>query len=104
MIFEDHSKCNPLIAKLNENCNLLSSGTKNSNTDYNTIICTIKGTKFCVPVVTLSAKDNKKLSKFLKNIFSNVRTNKKKQINKQNKASYPLSPSFMEHSIRHVIA
>ena len=41
----------------------------NANVDSNNIIFTIKDTKLYVPVVTLSAKDNKKLSKFLSKVF-----------------------------------
>ena len=35
----------------------------NTNADLNNIIFTIKGTKLYVPVVTLSIRDNKRLSK-----------------------------------------
>ena len=41
----------------------------NANVDSNNIIFTIKDTKLYVPVVTLSAKDNKKLPKFLSKVF-----------------------------------
>ena len=41
----------------------------NANVDSNNIIFTIKDTKLYVPVVTLSTKDNKKLSKFLSKVF-----------------------------------
>ena len=46
-------------------------GTDNANgkNDDNNIIFTIKDTKLYVPVVTLSARDNKKLSKFLSKGF-----------------------------------
>ena len=42
-----------------------SNENDDANVDSNNIIFTIKDTKFYVPVVTLSAKDNKKLSKSL---------------------------------------
>ena len=43
------------------------TGTDNTigNNDHNNIIFTIKDTKLYVPVVTLSARDNQKLSKLL---------------------------------------
>ena len=37
----------------------------NGNDGYNNIVFTIKDTKLYVPVVTLSARDNQKLSKLL---------------------------------------
>ena len=40
-------------------------GVDNVNGNDNNIIFTIKDTKLCVPVVTLSAKDNQNLSKVL---------------------------------------
>ena len=47
------------------------AGTDNSNrnNDDNNIIFTIKDTKLYVPVITLSARDNQKLSKTLSNGF-----------------------------------
>ena len=47
-------------------CLLSAAGSDNvNNIDSNNIIFTIKDTKFYVPVVTLSARDNQKLSKLL---------------------------------------
>ena len=46
-------------------CVLASSGNDNADADSNSIIFTIKDTELYVPVVTLSAKDNQKLSKHL---------------------------------------
>ena len=43
-------------------CVLLAAGTDNDNGHRNKIIFTIKDTKPYVPVVTLSAKNNRKLS------------------------------------------
>ena len=42
-----------------------ASGVDNANSNPNNFIFTNKDTKFYIPVVTLSAKDNKKLSKLL---------------------------------------
>ena len=42
-----------------------SAGAGNTNANPSNIIFTIKGTKLYVPVVTLSAIDNEKLSKIL---------------------------------------
>ena len=44
-------------------CVLFSVGVDNTKTNPN-IIFTIKDSKLCVPVVTLSAKEIKKLTKF----------------------------------------
>ena len=47
-------------------CVLSASGADNDNNrDSNNIIFTIKDKKFCVPVITLSARDNQKQSKLL---------------------------------------
>ena len=46
-----------------------STDNSNVNNDDNNIIFTIKDTKLYVPVVTLSAEDNKKLSKLLSKGF-----------------------------------
>ena len=55
------------------NCNLhfvlALNGTESSDADPNDIIFTIKDTKLFVPVVTLSSKDNQKLSKLLSKWF-----------------------------------
>ena len=40
-------------------------GAENNKTDYNIIIFNTKVTKLYVPIVTLSARGNKKLSKLL---------------------------------------
>ena len=51
-------------------CLLSAAGSDNvNNIDSNNIIFTIKDTKFYVPVVTLSARDNQKLSKLLSKGF-----------------------------------
>ena len=47
-------------------CVLPAAGNENANDNDNAnIIFTIKGTKLYVPVVTLSARDNQKLSEIL---------------------------------------
>ena len=50
-------------------CVLTAAGADNTDTNLNNIIFTIKDTKLFVPVVTLSADDNKKLSKPLSKEF-----------------------------------
>ena len=50
-------------------CVLSAAGAYNTNANPNNIIFTIKDTKFYVPVVTLSPRDNKKLSKLLSKGF-----------------------------------
>ena len=48
---------------------ILATGSKNDNANLNNIIFTIKATKLYVPVVTLSAKNNQKLSKLVSKGF-----------------------------------
>ena len=48
-----------------KHCVLASAIVENPDAHSFTIIFTIKDTKLYVPVVTLSAKDNQELSKFL---------------------------------------
>ena len=50
-------------------CVLTAAGADNNDANSNNIIFTIKNTKLYVPVVTLSAKDNQKLSKLLSKGF-----------------------------------
>ena len=52
-------------------CVLSAAGNDNSNNNDNAsnIVFTIKGTKLYFPIVTLSARDNQKLSKFLSKGF-----------------------------------
>ena len=65
---------------------------KNDNHNDNSIniIFTIKNTKLYVPVITISAKDNKKLSKFLSKRFkrslywNEYKTKKENKITNQN--------------------
>ena len=48
---------------------VLTAGDNNADANPNNIIFTIKDTKLYVPVVTLSAKDNKKLSNLFGRVF-----------------------------------
>ena len=52
------------------------------NIDYKNIIFTIKDTKLYVPVITLLARDNKKLSKILAKDLKDqfIGTNKKQKV------------------------
>ena len=54
-----------------KHCVLSVAGADNANgnNNDNNVIFIIKATKLCVPVVTLSAKDNQKLSKLLSKRF-----------------------------------
>ena len=52
-----------LKLKLTKYCVLSAAGADNTNANPNNIIFTIKDTKLYVAVVTLSTKDNQKLSK-----------------------------------------
>ena len=49
--------------KQTKHCVLAEAGNDNTNDNPNNIIFTIKDTKLYVPVATLSAKGNQKLSK-----------------------------------------
>ena len=58
-----------LKLKWTKNCVLPTKGSDNANDYPNTIIFTIKDTKLYVSVVTLSPKDNPKISKLLSKGF-----------------------------------
>ena len=58
-----------LKLKWTKYCILSGAGNDNTNANPNNIIFTIKDTKLYVLVVTLSAKDNQKLSKVLRKGF-----------------------------------
>ena len=58
-----------LKLKWTKYCVLTVAGDDNTDTNLNNVIFTIKDTKLFVPVVTLSANDNKKLSKPLSKEF-----------------------------------
>ena len=61
-------------------CVLSPVGADNTNANPNNIIFTIKDTKRYVPVVTLSTKDNQKLSKLLKDQSVGMDIKQKKRI------------------------
>ena len=67
-------------------CVLSVADSDNDNANCTVIISTIKDTKLYVPVITLSARDNEKLSKFIgfeRSIKQKLRI-KVRQINKDN--------------------
>ena len=51
---------------------MLGNENDDTNADSNNIIFTIKDTKLCFPVFTLSEKDNQNLSKLLSNGFERL--------------------------------
>ena len=77
-------------------------GNENDNADANSdnIIFTIKDTKSCVPVVTLTSKDNQKLSKFLskgfqRTVYWNEYKTKSENKNTANEYIYFLKSNFV---------
>ena len=58
-----------LKIKWTQYCDLSAAGNDNTNANPNNVIFSIKDTKLYVPVVNLSARDNKKLSKLLRKRF-----------------------------------
>ena len=79
-----------LKLKWKKYCVLSAADVDNVNANSNNVIFTINDTKLYVPVVTLSAKDNQKLSKRLSkgfersgcwNEYKAKRENKKQQLN-----------------------
>ena len=84
-------------------CILSATGNDNNineNANANNIIFTIKDTKLYVPVVTLSAKDNQKLSKlvskgFERSFYWNECKTKSGDKNKTNKFRYFLESNFI---------
>ena len=61
-----------LKLKWTKYCVLSAAGNDNANVNPNNIIFTIKDIKLYVPVVTLSAKGNQKLSKLLRKAFERL--------------------------------
>ena len=53
-------------------CVLCAACNDNTNDNFDNIIFTIKDTKLYIPVVTLSARNNKKLSKVLSKRFERL--------------------------------
>ena len=73
---------------MDKNCALTAAGNENDNDNASNIIFTTKGTKLYVPVLTLSVKDNPKLSKLLskgfeKSVYWNEHKTKSENKNKQ---------------------
>ena len=73
----------------------------NGNDDDNNIIFTIKDTKLYVPVVTLSARDNQKLSKLLseefeRSVYWNEDKTKSDNKNTTNEFRFFLKSNFVD--------
>ena len=87
-------------------CVVSVAGTDNANgndDDDNNIVFTIKDTKLYVPLVTLSTKDNTKLSKIITNVFErsvywNEYKTKKYNKNTTNEFRYFLKSYFVRVS------
>ena len=89
-----------LKLKLTKCCVLSTAGADNTNANPNNIIFTIKDTKLYVAVVTLSTKDNQKLSKlpskgFEKSIYHNDYKIKSENKNTTNEFRFFLESSFI---------
>ena len=81
-------------------CIFSAAGNDSKNANINNIIFTIKDTKFYVPVVTLSARDNQKLSKlfskdFERSVYWNECKTKSENINTTNEFRYILKSNFV---------
>ena len=77
-----------LELKWAKNCVLSAAWADNTDANSNNIIFTMKDTKFYVPIVTLSSKDNQTLSRLLsKGILRPVYWNEFKT-KSENKAEY----------------
>ena len=81
-------------------CVLSAVDNDNTNTNPNNIIFTIKDTKLYVPAVTLSARDNQKLSKVLskgfeRSVYWNEYKTKSENKNATNEYRYFLEANFI---------
>ena len=81
-------------------CVLSAAGAENNDTNSNNIIFSIKDTKLYVPVVTLSARDNQKLSKLLsrgfeRSVYWNEYKTKSENKNTANEYKYFLESKFV---------
>ena len=88
-----------LKLKWTKYCILTAAGPDNTDANLNNIIFTIKDTKLYVPVVTLLAKDNQKLSKrpskeFERSVYWNEYKTKSENKNTTNKCRYFLESNF----------
>ena len=78
-----------------------AAGADNANPNSNNIIFTIKDIKFYAPVVTLSAKNNQKLSKFVskgseRSVYWNEYQTKGQNENTTNGYGYWIESNFVE--------
>ena len=83
-----------------KHCVFSAAGADNGNANSNNIIFTIKYTKLFVPVVTLSTRDNQKLSKLLskgyeRSVYCNEYKTRKENKNTTNKYRYFLQLNFV---------
>ena len=98
-----------LQLKCTKYCVLSADNADNiNNTNSNNIIFTTKDTKLHVPVVTLSARDNKKLSKLLskgfeRSVYWNEYKTKSEHKNTTNECRYLLKSNFAGVNILFVL-
>ena len=83
---------------------MLGDENDNANTNSNNIIFNVKNTKFRVPVITLSTKDNQKLSKLLSTRFErlvywNEYKTKSKNKNTTNEGRYFIQSNFVRFNL-----
>ena len=88
-----------LKRKWTRHCVLSAAGADSDDANFNNIIFTIKDTKLFVPVVTLSEKDNQKLSKLLRkgferSVYWNEYKTKNENKNATNEYRYFLESNF----------
>ena len=81
-----------------------AAGNDNANSNCDNIIFTIKDTKLYVPVVTLSARDNQKLTKphskgFERSVYWNEYKTKSENKNTTNEYKYFLKSNFAGASL-----
>ena len=81
-------------------CVLFAAGVGNVSNKDDRVIFTIKDTKLYVPIVTLSARENRKLSKLLSKVFErsvswNKYKTKSENKNTANKFRYFLKSNFV---------
>ena len=83
-----------------KHCIVSSAGVENDNPNSNNIIFTIEDTKLFVPIVTLSPKDNQKLSRLLsrrfgRSVYWNDYKTKSENQNTTNRYKYFLESKFI---------
>ena len=84
-----------LKLKWTKSCVLAAAGVDNADAYSNNFIFVVKGTKLCIPAVTLSAKDHQKLSKlhskrFERSVYWNEYRTKSKNKNMAHQYRYLL--------------